>query len=219
MIGERYKGIITNMSDYTYHILGCGAIGSSAATQLARMGADKFALYDMDTVEDVNIGVSHYVNDDIGKTKVDALKEHILKINNKSTASTFNELFSEYYPQDENEIAILGFDNMLARMQAVKALCANNKKPNYIIDGRMGAEHYMQFVIKNPTVKKYEKVWYSDEEGSTEPCNAKATSYCSSMSGSFISNAIRKLLTNQPCEEEISFHFPTMMLVKNGRIL
>jgi hypothetical protein len=42
----------------------------------------------------------------------------------------------------------------------------------------------------------------------------KATSYCSNMSGSFISNAIRKIVKKQPYEEFVSFHFPTMSIEK-----
>ena len=49
MISQRYSGIVTNFNSYTYHMLGCGAIGSSTATQLVRMGATDLKLYDMDT--------------------------------------------------------------------------------------------------------------------------------------------------------------------------
>ena len=35
-INTRSKGLIDNLNEYNIHILGCGAIGSSAATQLAR---------------------------------------------------------------------------------------------------------------------------------------------------------------------------------------
>ena len=55
---ERYEGLVNNYDKYTYHILGCGAIGSAAATQLVRMGANNLVLYDMDTVGTENIGVS-----------------------------------------------------------------------------------------------------------------------------------------------------------------
>ena len=67
---SRYSDIVSNMNDYFYHILGCGAIGSSAAIQLARMGAEQFALYDADRVEQPNIGVSQYDIHDIGKIKL-----------------------------------------------------------------------------------------------------------------------------------------------------
>ena len=64
-ITARHDGLFEGTADYTYHILGCGAIGSSAALQLARMGAVYFHLYDRDRVEDVNIGVSQYIETDI----------------------------------------------------------------------------------------------------------------------------------------------------------
>ena len=51
MVNERSIGIVNNLDNYVYHILGCGAIGSSTAIQLARMGAKEITLYDFDEVE------------------------------------------------------------------------------------------------------------------------------------------------------------------------
>ena len=67
---DRYSGIVNNMDEYSYHILGCGAIGSSTAIQLARMGSEKFHLYDYDKVEEPNIGLAQYTYKDIGKPKL-----------------------------------------------------------------------------------------------------------------------------------------------------
>ena len=212
-LNSRYEGLFTGMTNHAFHILGCGAIGSSAALQLARMGATNFQLYDYDTVEDVNIGVSQYINNDIGKKKVDALADHIIAIESIAKVVKNDGEFDTFNYQDQNDIVILGFDSMKARMDAVKILCSNPITiPKCIIDGRMGAEHYQQYVLTNPTVKKYEKVWYSDEAGDPEPCNAKATSYCSNMSGSFIANAVRKYITNSPLNKDFSFNFPTMIM-------
>ena len=79
-ITARHEGLFEGTADYTYHILGCGAIGSSAALQLARMGAENFALYDGDIVEQPNVGVSQYNMKDVGKTKVECLYHHIINI-------------------------------------------------------------------------------------------------------------------------------------------
>ena len=104
---------------------------------------------------------------------------------------------------------------MKSRLDAVETLCQfKNARPKYIIDGRMGAEHYQQYIIEQPTLLKYKKYWYADEEGSTEPWNAKATSYCSNMSGSFIANSVRKLIMGQPYNRKFSFNFPIMLLEK-----
>ena len=216
---SRSVDIVSNMQDYSYHILGCGAIGSSAAIQLARMGAENFALYDGDHVEAANIGVSQYNMDDIGKNKVDCLYKHIVSITgNKNNVNRFHGFFPEnntYEPMSEkSDIVILGFDNMSSRLNAVTNITNHKNKPFAIIDGRMGAEHYQQYILQKPTLKKYLKSWYPDHDADPEPCTMKATSYCSNMSGSFICNAVRKIITNQPYEAKFSFNFPTMILAK-----
>ena len=216
-INERMTGLVDNINQFNYHILGCGAIGSAAATQLARMGAENFCLYDNDKVDTVNVGVSQYTIYDVGYAKVDMLSGKIKDINNDAEIVCSEELFSNFLYMNENDIIILGFDSMQSRLDAVKALTGwKHSKPYALIDGRMGAEHYQQYTILKPTLKKYQKVWYPDEKGSEEPCNMKATSYCSNMSGSFIANAIRKVVTKQPYEEFISFHFPTMSIEKSS---
>jgi len=213
-LSSRYSNLMNNFHEYSFHVLGCGAIGSSAAIQLARSGATKFFLYDMDKVETVNIGVSQYDIRHVGCKKVDALEEIITQINRDVEISTVHGEFKEYWYNGEKDIAILAFDTMNVRMEAVKVLCANKQKPMCIIDGRMGAEHYQQYIVPKPDIDKYEKIWYSDDNMSTDPCNAKATSYCSNMSGSFIANAVRKFVTGQPFNDNFSFNFPTMMMNK-----
>ena len=210
-ITARYEGLFEGVNNYTFHMLGCGAIGSSASLQLARMGAEYFHLYDRDKVEIVNIGVSQYNKNDLNKHKVDALKNHLLEISPNIIVDAHD---GDFY-QNHNDIVILGFDSMKSRLEAVTKICSNpTTQPKCIIDGRMGAEHYQQYILSKPTLSKYKKVWYPDELGDEEPCNAKATSYCSNMSGSFIANSVRKFITNAPLNSNFSFHFPTMMLEK-----
>ena len=215
-INTRSSGLVDNLNEHFFHILGCGAIGSSAATQLCRMGAENFALYDMDKVETPNIGVSQYNQCHIGMNKTAALKELLIDINHEIDVTEHFGLFSNYYWNSNDDIIILGFDNMKSRLEAMK-ICLSNKsfKPGLLIDGRMGAEHYQQYTFVKPTLLKYKKTWYSDDEGSSEPCNMKATSYCSNMSGSFIANTVRKVLTKQPYEAALSFNFPTTLIEKN----
>ena len=211
---DRFSGIINNMNEYTYHILGCGAIGSSTAIQLARMGAEVFYLYDFDKVEEPNIGVSQYTYKDIGKPKVDALKEIILDISKFAEVTSHNSKF-DGYDSDGKDIVILGFDSMASRWEAIDIIVKLMKtKPFCLIDGRMGAEHYQQYTFKDLTMSMYKKNWYSDDEGDPEPCSMKATSYCSNMAGSFIVNTIRKVLTEQPYDKEFNFNFPLLRLGK-----
>jgi molybdopterin/thiamine biosynthesis adenylyltransferase len=215
-INMRSEGLVNTLHKYTYHILGCGAIGSSAAVQLVRAGATNFLLYDMDKVATENIGVSQYINEDIGMSKVEALNEHLLSINADVDIMMYPEYFSMLRYQHNQDIVILGFDSMKSRKEAMEDICSNKQnKPYLLIDGRMGGEHYQQYVFKDLTLGKYMKTWYSDKDGDPEPCNIKATTYCSNMAGAFIVNAIRKIVTDSPYENVLSFNFPTMTLQKN----
>lgn len=213
----RSSGLIDDFNDKIFHILGCGAIGSSAAITLARMGANSFVLYDMDKVNIENIGISQFNISDIGKTKVKALSEAIRNINGGTEIQQYNGMFEEFpKPLDNNDIVILGFDSMEARKDAATQATKRLNKPFLLIDGRMGAEEYQQYVLTNPRLKDYMKYWYSDDEAESDPCNAKGTSYCSNMAGSFITNAVKKVLNGEGYSEEFFFKFPNYILGKSA---
>lgn len=215
-ISSRSEGIVDNLGEYNYHVLGCGAIGSSVSIQLVRMGAIRLYLYDMDKVAIENIGVSRYYMTDIGKAKVEALSHHLLSINQDIELEKRRGRFKRFKESlGSQDIVILGFDNMASRLMAAKEALGRDNSPFALIDGRMGAEHYQQYTLIAPTIEKYKKTWYSDAEGSPEPCNAKATSYCSDMSGAFITNAIRKIVRNIPVPTEFFFNFPGLVLASN----
>ena len=152
--------------------------------------------------------------------KTSALENMLKDINPECDVTEHFGLFETYFWNSNKDIIILGFDSMKSRIEAMEVCLQKNfdwkqSRPFLIIDGRMGAEHYQQYTLVSPTLKDYKKTWYSDDDGSSEPCNMKATSYCSNMSGSFIANTVRKVLTKQPFEAALSFNFPTTFIEKN----
>lgn len=69
-----------DISETTILIAGCG-MGSAPAICATRTGFRKFVLVDGDIVDAHNLNRQFYVNDDIGRPKVECLKRHILAIN------------------------------------------------------------------------------------------------------------------------------------------
>ena len=63
------------------HIIGCGAIGSTIAEQLARLGIRHLHLYDFDVVSEHNITNQIFFQAHIGLTKLKALDEILTAIN------------------------------------------------------------------------------------------------------------------------------------------
>lgn len=62
----------------TIAVVGCGGIGNPVARYLSRMGIGNFILVDSDRVEDVNLNRDGFLASQIGKYKVDALRDEIL---------------------------------------------------------------------------------------------------------------------------------------------
>ena len=67
--------------DDDIHIIGCGAVGSTIAEQLARLGIKKIHLYDFDTVSEHNITNQMFLNNQIGMKKTEALQQIMSQIN------------------------------------------------------------------------------------------------------------------------------------------
>lgn len=63
------------------HIIGCGSVGSTIAENLARCGITKMTLWDFDKVEAHNIVNQMFYQKDVGRLKVDALKDILVAIN------------------------------------------------------------------------------------------------------------------------------------------
>ena len=63
------------------HIIGCGAVGSTIAEQLTRLGIKKLHLYDFDKVNEHNITNQMFLHKHIGMSKLDALTEICRSIN------------------------------------------------------------------------------------------------------------------------------------------
>jgi len=63
------------------HIVGCGSVGSTIAENLARCGLTNFTLWDFDVVEKHNIVNQMFRTQDVGKPKVEALRDILVEIN------------------------------------------------------------------------------------------------------------------------------------------
>ncbi len=63
------------------HIVGCGSVGSTVAENLVRCGITKITLWDFDKVEEHNIVNQMFRQQDVGRLKVEALKDILMEIN------------------------------------------------------------------------------------------------------------------------------------------
>lgn len=80
-LAKSYEFFQPEMAKGKIHIIGCGAGGSTIAELLVRFGLTNIVLYDFDIVEPNNIVNQLYTQEDLYKEKVDALLDHLKRIN------------------------------------------------------------------------------------------------------------------------------------------
>lgn len=80
-LSKSYDFFQPEKDDAKLHIVGCGSVGSALAENLARCGVTNFVLWDFDVVEKHNIVNQMFRQQDVGKPKVEALKDILCDIN------------------------------------------------------------------------------------------------------------------------------------------
>lgn len=80
-LSKSYEFFQPEKDDARIHIIGCGSVGSTIAENLARCGVTKMTLWDFDRVEPHNICNQIFRQQDVGKLKVEALKDILTDIN------------------------------------------------------------------------------------------------------------------------------------------
>jgi molybdopterin/thiamine biosynthesis adenylyltransferase len=157
-------------------IVGAGAIGSFVTLSLAKMGFCDITVFDDDNIDIENMNCQFFRFSDIGKPKVEALKELVKDFTGVEIVAK-NEQYTGGMFQG---IVISAVDSMEAR----RLVWENHKEvaiaTKLVIDPRMGAETalcYAMSPMDPKDVTSYEKTLYSDENAVHERCTAKSTMY------------------------------------------
>ena len=120
----------SKMRQKTLLIAGCG-IGSSVAVCAARMGFEKFVLVDGDVVDPHNLNRQFYEFADIGKPKVDGLKDKILRINPEANVEAIHDYLNAGNTDAIVEKADIVFDTVdFLDLEAILSLHNSAKKYN-----------------------------------------------------------------------------------------
>jgi hypothetical protein len=80
-LSKSYEYFKPEQDNARLHIVGCGSVGSTLAENLARCGLKNFTLWDFDRVEQHNIVNQMFRRQDVGRLKVEALKDILVEIN------------------------------------------------------------------------------------------------------------------------------------------
>ena len=132
----------TSLKKEQIHIIGCGAIGSNVALQLAKLGIEELTIWDFDIVTDHNITNQVYDINDINKPKTDAIERH-LKDQNPNIKIIKRR---KYTNEPLSGIVIVCVDSVKIRL-AVANCNYYNTHLKLFLDGRIGLEQGQVYCI------------------------------------------------------------------------
>lgn len=174
-------------------VIGAGAIGSFTVLSLVKMGFGNITVYDFDDVSIENMNCQFYRTKDVGKKKVDALKDLIFDF----TEAKITVVADRYESQELRGIVISAVDSMEVRKNIWQNIL-KSYTVKWLIDPRMASEYALNYVM-NPRDEKdrvtYEKVLYTDAEAVQERCTAKATMYTATMIAGYVAKAVKDIVT------------------------
>lgn len=163
-------------------VVGCGSTGSFIILNLAKLGFNNITAIDFDVVGIENIPNQFYRFSDIGKKKIQAIKEMVkdfsgLDIKIIDTKITAENKFMNVVPIDLNTIVVFCLDNLEARELIYNEL-KESQLPLKIVDTRVGGEaseiHFID-LESDEDKKDYEVLLKAELED--EPCGSKFVIY------------------------------------------
>lgn len=180
---------------------GVGGIGSNLMYNLTKtIPKAQYYIFDMDIVAEHNIGTQFFRLQDIDKSKVSALSDHILTFSKDIVIRCFNNKITDN--SATLAITISAFDNMKARVDLFNAW---KRLPDreIFIDGRLRASLYEVYVVTPGKEEEYEKTLFGDSDVDESPCTFKQTAYFAMLIGARITHVLVNYLINKYAKEDI----------------
>jgi hypothetical protein len=194
-------------------LIGCGAIGSTCAVWLGKMGCVGLTCYDPDVIEPQNWANQMYGDQHIGMLKASAL----IEVMEQFGGHTPNAIATRYENQPLSEVVISGVDSMESRKTIWKSV---REKPevNIYLDARIGLETICIYSVR-PQVREdrvaYSQTLCSDSEAFNLPCTQRTICYGPLASAAILCNMIKRYANGEEMPRYVCLDLTTMTMLTN----
>ncbi len=180
-------------------VIGVGAIGRQVALQLTAIGAPWLQLLDFDMVEESNIASQGYLENDLGRPKVQATADLCQEINHQLEVHEINDRFRRSVAI--GNVVFVCVDSIEIRRliwESVKDRCS------FFCDGRMSAEVLRILTACDSASRDhYPTTLFSAGDAYAGACTAKTTIYCANIAAGFMMAQFTKYLRLLPVYPDI----------------
>ena len=183
-------------------IIGVGAIGRQIALQLTAIGIPWLQLIDFDIVETSNLASQGYLQNDLGRPKVQATADLCQNINHFLEVHEINDRFRRSIQTGDAIFCCV--DSISIRKVIWNAV---KDTARFFVDGRMSAEVLRVLTACDfQSRKHYPSTLFHAEEAFAGPCTAKTTIYCANIAAGMMIAQFTKYLRQLPIEPDIQLN-------------
>jgi hypothetical protein len=194
-------------------VIGLGAIGSTCAVWLGKMGCVGLTCFDPDVIEPHNWSNQMYADRHIGMLKASAL----IEVMEQFGGHTPNAVAAQYVDQPLSEIVISGVDSMSSRNTIWKSVREKPEVKLYL-DARMGLETLVVHAVR-PQVREdriaYSQTLVPDDRALQEPCTARTVCYTPLMAASVLCNLVKRYANGEHIPGRVILDLATMTMMTN----
>ena len=183
-------------------VVGVGAIGRQVALQLTAMGIPWLQLVDFDTVDASNLASQGYLENDLGKPKVEATTLLCKQINTGFEIHWVKQPFRR--SMETGNVVFCAVDRIHTRRLIWETV---KDKTNFFSDGRMTAEVLRILTACDFTSRKhYPTTLFHSDEAFEGTCTAKTTIYCANIAAGLMIAQFTKYLRQLPIDPDIQLN-------------
>jgi len=183
-------------------VIGVGAIGRQVALQLAAMGVPWLQLIDFDVVELSNLASQGYLEEDLGRPKVEATGELCHRISRGLELHQENERFRR--SMEIGDAIFCAVDKIDIRRTIWDAI---KDKATFFTDGRMSAEILRVLTACDASTRKhYPTTLFAAGEAYAGPCTAKTTIFCANIAAGIMVSQFAKYLRHLPVDADVQLN-------------
>ena len=201
------------MAQLKVMVIGCGAVGSLIAKQIAHIGQPHVTLCDFDTVDEVNLCCQGFTDADLGKNKVDAVTEAMIAING-TLEGQIRPINARFRKSDgiKHDVIFCCVDKIDTRKFIFQA-CQDSSQAFF--DARVKGGDSIRILSATDAKSRahYATTLFAPEEVQAGECTAKMTIYGAFVAAGLLVSQYSLFLRKFPiCDPDIMINLASMEL-------
>lgn len=199
---ERQRDLvpIDKLASLTITVIGCGAVGRQLAIQLAAIGVRKIQLVDFDLVETTNVTSQGYLQQDLGKLKVESTAEQLRLIDPTIQIEVIPD---RYRPSFQNgEVVFSSVDSISSRAAIWRSV---QDRCEFWADGRMLGETLRILTATDSASRgHYLSTLFRQTEAQTGTCTSRSTIYAAGIAAGIMLHQFTRWLRQLTCDPDLT---------------